>query len=84
MSTGAVMGLEWVAILVGAVGGYAGWPWWIGPAIGAAAGLISLGPALSDPSVRIAGLVSGAAFNLGLFGALPFGVYALMSWLVGR
>ena len=80
---GAVTALVWLAILVGGITGYAGWARWIGPAIGAGAGALSLLPALSDPSVRIGEVFGGLVFNAGLFGAMPFGAYMLVSWLIG-
>jgi hypothetical protein len=79
-----------IAVAAGGVAAYADWAWWVGPAIGAAAGLVMLTvwarkviPAMSDPFVRLTGLVIGAVFYIGLFGALPYGMYALVRWLVG-
>jgi hypothetical protein len=83
MSTANVTLLVWIAIVIGGCAGYAGWAWWIGPVVGAAAGLINLMPALSDPFVRLGGLLAGAVFNVGLFGGLPYGMYALVRWFVG-
>jgi hypothetical protein len=85
--------LVWGAIVAGGIAGYAGWAWWIGPAIGATAGVLNFAkwlllmerrrrvPALS--AVRLISLLIGAIVNIGLVGTLPYGMYALVRWLVG-
>jgi hypothetical protein len=82
MSASTVTGLVWISIMVAGVAGYASWAWWIGPAIGASAGLLNLAPAF-EARVGILGLLMGAVFNVGLFSALPYGAYALTNWLFG-
>lgn len=82
MSAEGVTGLVAAAILIAGVAGYADWAWWIGPSIGVVAGLLNLGPALSE-RVGFKGLLSGALVNVGLFGAIPYGAYLFGRWMIG-
>jgi hypothetical protein len=69
------------AIWIGGIAGYADWPWWVGPAIGASASLLNFLPTLIDPLERTSELLSGLVLNVALFGGMPYGTYWLVRWL---